>query len=107
MNANNIDIMGTVKTALDNLLDNLKDGERTTVKDLVDKVVYSTGVQVSIANGIVPMLVHTWAQSGAGSIRRGRAGGVIKGEIKQRVDPRPRCGECHQVLRKINSSDKI
>jgi len=96
-----------VKTALNNLLDNLEDGQRTTVKDLVDKIVHTTGVQVSMVNGIVPMLIHSWAQSGAGSIRRGRTGGVVKGEIKQRIDPRERCGECHQVLRKITSPEKL
>ena len=34
-------------------------------------------------------------------------GGVVEGEIKQRIDPRERCGECHQVLRKITSPEKI
>src|SRR5271165_4631756 len=107
MSNTNIDIMDTVKITLNNLLDNLADGERTTVKDLVDKIVHTTGVQVSMVNGIVPMLVHQWALSGAGSIKRGRTGGVIKGEIKERIDPRERCGECHQVLRKITSPEKL
>jgi hypothetical protein len=100
-----IDIMEAIKTKLYELLNSLEEDEKTTVKDLVDKIVYATGVKISQANGIVPMLIHNWAQAGNGRIERGRTGGVYRGTKKERVDPRPRCSECHQVLRKINSSE--
>ncbi len=99
--------METVKTKLYELLNGLGEDEKTTVKDLVDKIVHSTGVQVSMVNGIVPMLIHQWSQAGNGTITRGRTGGVRRGVKKERVDPRPRCGECHQVLRKITSPEKL
>lgn len=92
-----------VKTALDDILDIMNDGDRTTLKDLVDKIVYTTNVQVSMVNGLVPMMVHQKCEEGWGTIRRGRAGGIVCGALKVRIDPRPRCGECHQVLRPIKS----
>ena len=99
--------METVKIKLYELLNGLGEDEKTTVKDLVDKIVHSTGVQVSMVNGIVPMLIHAWANAGNGSITRGRDGGVRRGIKKPRIDPRERCSECHQVLRKITSPEKL
>ena len=98
----NTDTLTTVKTILNDLLNALGENERTTVRDLIDKVVNRAGVRVSIANGLVPMLLQQWVAEGHGRVERGRAGGVFKGEKKVRVDPRPRCNECHQVLRKTN-----
>ena len=92
-----------VKIALDDLLDVMNDGDRTTLRDLVDKIVYATHVQISIVNGLVPMMIHQKCQEGWGTIRRGRNGGITKGIQPERVDMRPRCGECHQVLRPIKS----
>ena len=101
-----IDIIETIKLELYELLNSIPDDEKTTLKDLVDKIVYKTKIQVSMVNSIVPMLVHTWCREGNGTISRGRDGGIRRGVKKQRVDPRPRCSECHQVLRKINSEEK-
>lgn len=82
------------------ILDALETGHKTTLKDLIDKVVAETKVQVSVANGLVPMYVHDWANKGEGSVEKGRNGGVFKGGKPKRIDPRPRCSECGQVDRK-------
>lgn len=93
------DTMNLVKQSVSKILDNLQDGEKTTLKDLIDKVVAETNIKVSIANGLVPMVVHEWANLGAGSVEKGRNGGVFKGGKVPRVDPRPRCETCNQVIR--------
>ena len=97
------DTMTLVKTKLYELLDALQDGEKSTMRDLTDKVIARTGVKVSIANGIVSLLVHQWAAEGHGEVHRGRAGGIFKGGKKQRIDPRQRCPECNQVVRPIGN----
>jgi hypothetical protein len=101
----NPDIMTTLKTALDNLFSKMAaEGENhTTVRDMIDKVVAATGVKVSIANGVVPLLLQEWQEAGHGQVLRGRRGGIWLGGRKQRVDMRPRCESCHQVLRPIGS----
>lgn len=92
--------MDSVKESAYKILDALEGGEKTTLKDLIDKIVAETKVQVSIANGLVPMVVHEWAKNGNGSVEKGRNGGVFKGGKPIRIDPRPRCTECGQVDRK-------
>ena len=93
------DTMAVVKAKLYELLDALEDGEKSTMRDLTDKVIAATGVKVSIANGIVSLLVHQWAAEGHGKVERGRGGGVFRGGKRQRIDARPRCSECNQVIR--------
>lgn len=92
--------MDSVKGSAYKILDALENGEKTTLKDLIDKVVAETSIQVSIANGLVPMVVHEWAKNGNGSVEKGRNGGVFKGGKPVRVDPRPRCEACGQVDRR-------
>lgn len=99
------DTMNSVKESVNKILDALEDGEKTTLKDLIDKVVAETKIKVSIANGLVPMVVHEWASFGKGSVEKGRNGGVFKGGKPVRVDPRPRCPECGQVDRRKLSKD--
>lgn len=100
------DIMDLVKESTTNILDVLEDGKKTTLKDLIDKVVAETKIQISTANGLVPMVVHQWANEGHGSVEKGRNGGVFKGGKPVRVDSRPRCESCGQVDRKKLSAIK-
>lgn len=91
--------MDIVKISVYNILDALADGEKTTIRDVIDKVVAETKVQISIANGLVPMIVHGWAADGNGTVNAGRSGGIFKGGKKLRVDNRIRCETCNQVIR--------
>jgi len=100
------DTMDSVKGSTYKILDLLEHGEKTTLKDLIDKVVAETEVQVSIANGLVPMVVHEWAKNGNGSVEKGRNGGVFKGGKPIRIDPRPRCETCGQVDRRKQAALK-
>jgi len=101
------DTMDSVKGSAYKILDLLGHGEKTTLKDLIDKVVAETKVQVSIANGLVPMVVHEWAKNGNGAVEKGRNGGVFKGGKPVRIDPRPRCLACGQVDRRKKSYQKL
>lgn len=94
-----IDTMDSVKKSVYKILDTLETNKKTTLKDLIDKVVSETNIQVSIANGLIPMIVHEWARNGNGTVEKGRGGGVYKGGKQKRVDPRARCGTCNQVVR--------
>lgn len=98
--------MDSVKVSTYKILDALVQGEKTTLKDLIDKVVAETNVQVSTANGLVPMVVHEWADNGNGSVEKGRNGGVFKGGKPIRIDPRPRCPTCGQVDRRKQAASK-
>jgi hypothetical protein len=102
------DIMTTLKAALDNLFGEMKErGEtHTTVRDAIDKVVARTQVKVSIANGVVPLLLQEWEAAGHGEVLRGRRGGIWVGGRKKHVDMRARCPECHQVLRPMGQTKK-
>jgi hypothetical protein len=93
------DALTRIKTAMTSILEELADGERIVMKELIGKVVEQTGVLVSMATGVVPMLAHDWAESGNGSVDRGRLGGVYKGQRPEKTDPRPRCESCNQVVR--------
>lgn len=91
--------MDSVKESVYKILAAIEHGNKTTLKDLIDKVVAETDVQVSIANGLVPMVVHEWAKDGNGSVNKGRNGGIFKGGKPVRLDPRARCETCNQVVR--------
>lgn len=101
--------MDIVFQATKRRLDALELGTKTTLSDLIDKVVAETGAKVSIVNGLVPMFVHDWARKGEGSINKGRNGGIFKGGKPRHEDTRKRCDACHQVLRTINikNNDKL
>lgn len=98
--------MNLVRSAIETILEPLKDGERITSKDLIDKVIAATHIKVSIANGIVPMILHALEEEGRGTLNIGRSGGWFVGGKKLRIDPRPRCETCHQVVRpKTNKNE--
>lgn len=94
--------MEMIRNATMKILEPMKDGERITIQDLKDKVIFATQLPVSIVNGLVPMILHEYD---GGTIESGRGGGFFKGGKIQRTDARPRCNECHQVLRKINTPE--
>lgn len=101
------DTMISVRESIFKVLDPLEEGEKTTIKDLIDKVVAEKNIKVSIANGLVPMVVHELAAEGICAVEKGRGGGVFKGRKPLRVDPRPRCPTCGQVDRKkLSASHK-
>lgn len=95
--------INTVRQAIRKITNPLQQGERAVIKDLIDKVVYETGIQVSIANGVVPMVIQEFVQNGEGTVERGRNGGWFpKGRII-RVDKRERCDSCNQVIRQVGN----
>src|SRR5258708_14228887 len=90
------DAMQVIFDATKVLLDELKEGEKISLRDLTDKVVYATKKPISIVNGLVSYYTH----NGYVGVRveRGRTGGVIKGAKVQHIDRRARCTECTQVI---------
>ena len=101
-----IDTMNAVKTSVLNILDKLNEGERAITKDIIDKVVAETKVQISIINGLVPMIIKEWVGEGKGEVSAGRGGGIFRGGKKTRVDPRARCTTCNQVIRQKTSKEE-
>jgi len=86
----------------------MQQGERIGIKDLVDKVTS----QVELSSGNVMGLVQLWCKkSKEVTVEVGRGGGVFKGGKPKRIDHRPRCGTCHQVVRsetkRPNETDEI
>jgi hypothetical protein len=79
----------------------VSDGEKIVLKDLLDKVVAETGVKAYKASGIINAYLDS-KDSGV-EVEAGRNGGCYKGGKPKRVDSRPRCDSCHQVLRTFNS----
>ena len=82
---------------------NLNDGEKITLKDLIGIVVAETGIPTSKATGLVQTYAH---ECSAVKVELGRNGGIFKGGRPVRVDARPRCNECHQVVRPIGIGSK-
>lgn len=79
----------------------VSDGEKIVLKDLLDKVVAETGVKAYKASGIINAYLDS-SDSGV-EVHAGRGGGCYKGKKNTRVDSRPRCDSCHQVLRTFNN----
>lgn len=78
------------------IIDGMENGDKLTVRDLTDKV--SAQVNMTYANvmNLVQMFLKECKDV---SVEIGRGGGVYKGGKKRRVDNRPRCSACNQVLR--------
>jgi uncharacterized protein YciI len=74
----------------------LQQYEKTTLKDLTDKVVADTKLPYSNVMGLVSIYVH---QDKSVSVERGRNGGIFMGGRKPHIDNRPRCSHCNQVVR--------
>ncbi len=78
------------------IIDTMKQGEKIGIRDLVDKV----AAKVDMSGGNVMGLVQLFCKrSKEVSVEVGRGGGVFKGSKPRRIDARPRCETCHQVVR--------
>jgi len=97
INMHNNAIIDKVNNATKTLLEEIKEGERQTMRDVVDKVVAITGVPISQAAGLVNLYVHNYPGF---RVEKGMKGGIYRGPKQLRVDKRERCGACGQVLRK-------
>jgi TRAP-type mannitol/chloroaromatic compound transport system substrate-binding protein len=93
------DTLTIVKNYVLKILNNLQDGERTTAKDIIQKVSSDLKIKISTAGSIVPMIVREWEAAGNGTFRRGQGQGIYKGKRPEKIDPRPRCETCNQVIR--------
>jgi len=80
------------------IIDEMEDGQRIGVKDLADKVAAKVE---NMAFSNIMSLVQLFCKENKGfvTVELGRAGGVYKGQKKQRIDARPRCSTCNQVMR--------
>jgi hypothetical protein len=79
------------------IIDTMKQGEKIAIRDLVDKVAAKVD---HMSGGNVMGLVQLFCKkSKEVSVEVGRGGGVFKGGKPKRVDNRPRCATCHQVVR--------
>lgn len=96
-------IISSIRNAIDNILETLQGGDKIITSDIIDKVVAETKVKISIANGIIPMILQELVENGRGTMERGRTGGFYKGKKVQRIDMRKRCDSCHQVIRTLSS----
>ena len=85
------------------IIDTMKHGEKIAIRDLVDKV----ASKVDMSGGNVMGLVQLFCKrSKEVSVEVGRGGGVFKGGKPKRVDTRPRCATCNQVVRSEMSKHK-
>lgn len=102
-----ISLTDSMKSVLDetrNYLDNMKDGDRALQPDIINYVVEKTKVQKSIVSGLVGLIIRSYPGV---SMRSGSGGGVFKGTEVKRVDNRPRCETCNQVVRvKVSKTEE-
>lgn len=84
-----------------NIIDTMQQGEKIGIRDLADKV----AAQVEMPSGNVMSLVQLFCKRSKDvSVEVGRGGGVFKGGKPKRVDTRPRCPTCHQVVRDMQKT---
>ena len=84
------------------VIDGMAQHERLTIEDLTD-IVKAKVEDLNIGN-VGSMVKLCIAQSKLVKVEPGRNGGVYKGGRKPRVDTRPRCKTCSQVLRNITNA---
>jgi hypothetical protein len=86
------------------IIEGMDQGEKITVKDLADKV-HSKVIEMPVGNvtNLVQMFVK---RSKDVTVEIGRGGGVYKGGKPKRVDNRPRCPSCNQVVRSDHAKNK-
>ncbi len=97
------DQMSRISIIVNAALDKLKDGEKTTLKDLQKLVSDETQQKGSSIGPVVSFIVKQRQTTlNDVSVELGRYGGIYKG-IRTRVakaeDVRPRCDHCKQVIR--------
>lgn len=83
------------------IIDTMQQGERIAVKDLADKVNAGLNGSGKNVSALVQMFVKKYP---AVSVEVGRNGGVYKGGKPKRVDNRPRCHTCNQVIKSTEAS---
>ena len=91
------DITFKIKSSISKLFDPMPDGDKQHMKDIVHFVIQDIGIQVSVANSLVPAIVRMLPGI---TVSPGRTGGVYKGARPVKVDTKPRCKECGQIDRK-------
>jgi hypothetical protein len=105
---NSNDITSSIMEATNKLIDELEfePSKKTTIRDLIDKVCAMTGAKSSVVSGLVPMYAHNNKKV---SVEVGRSGGVYFGGKPKKIDMRPRCNTCNQVLRfnKLKPSEHL
>lgn len=84
-------------------LDAMKEGEKTNLKELAEKVAKDLDVSVTQVNPFVHMAVQTYDGI---TVSRGRYGGIFKGIKTKKEDHRSRCETCGQVIRQKKSKEK-
>jgi len=93
------------------LINTMERGQHLSYKDFVDQIMtkfkkYPNSDQ-SITTGYVTNFVHSFVKSSSEvTSEKGRKGGVYKGGKMARIDKRPRCHTCNQVLRPVKSSSE-
>jgi hypothetical protein len=78
------------------IIEGMQQGEKITVRDLVDKVAAEVKMGIGNVHNLVQMFLKKRKDV---TVEIGRGGGVYKGGKPKRVDNRPRCTSCNQVLR--------
>lgn len=78
------------------IIEDMQQGEKITVRDLVDKVSSEVNMGIGNVHNLVQMFLKKRKDV---TVEIGRGGGVFKGGKPKRVDNRPRCASCNQVLR--------
>jgi len=80
------------------VIDEMQTGDKIGIRDLADKV--SSQIELELSNANVMHLVQLFCkQSKEVTVEVGRGGGVYKGGKPKRIDNRPRCPSCNQVIR--------
>lgn len=79
------------------IIDELEHGKKITVKDLSEKIAAKTyGMSLGNVTNLVQMFLKDCKDI---TVEIGRNGGIYKGGKQKRVDNRPRCTQCNQVMR--------
>lgn len=92
--------MSPVITHIRDFISGMQDGERIEVQDLADKV--AAKLPDTSHSHVLHLLRIYCKQAKEVVVEPGRMGGIYKGGKKRKTDTRPRCKECHQVLRPVH-----
>ncbi len=85
-------------------IDTMQDGDKITMSELTDKVAAVVKMPHTRVLNLVSMFLQKNKEV---KIETGRGGGVFKGKKKSRIDQRPRCHECGQVVRPKSTFNTI
>lgn len=100
--------MEVIFEATRSLLDTIPQHERITKPDAYDKVAAAVPDQKrSMVELAVSLYLDQCVAQGIGELSQGKFGGYFPGGRLHSVDTRPRCPECHQVIREISRFNKF